>query len=73
MKKRESDSPRIVSCLNVPGGWQSQDDVTGDTFGPVFNKCTDLWAWQRANLPKTDYTAEELERDNPYNQWMYES
>lgn len=23
------------------------------------------------NVPK-GYTAEELERDNPYNQWMYE-
>lgn len=23
-------------------------------------------------LPPAGYTAEELERDNPYNQWMYE-
>jgi len=23
--------------------------------------------------PPAGYTAEELERDNPYNQWMYES
>ena len=23
-------------------------------------------------LVPTDYTADELERDNPYNQWMYE-
>lgn len=25
----------------------------------------------RAKLPE-GYTAEELDRDNPYNQWMYE-
>lgn len=25
------------------------------------------------SVPPKGYTADELERDNPYNQWMYES
>lgn len=28
--------------------------------------------WVRGPLPPPGYTADELERDNPYNQWMYE-
>ncbi len=36
-------------CLSVPGGWQSQDKVTGVVFGPVFNKIDDLWDWQKDN------------------------
>ncbi len=60
---------------SVPGGWQTEDEATGRLIGPVFNKVNDLWAWQRANLepkPPAGYTADELDRDNPYNQWMYE-
>ncbi len=26
------------------------NDKTAYPFGPVFNKTTDLWAWQRENL-----------------------
>ena len=37
------------NCLSVAGGWQSHDKVSGLTFGPVFNKVNDLWAWQKAN------------------------
>ena len=63
-------------CLSVPGGWQTQNVETGAMLGPVFSSATDLWDWQRDNLPPLEpppgYTAEELERDNPYNQWMYE-
>lgn len=42
-----------ISCANVPGGWQTvvyTNDNGEYTFGPVFNKVTDLWSWQRANL-----------------------
>jgi len=38
-----------LNCLSVAGGWQSHDEVTGLTFGPVFNKIQDLWSWQREN------------------------
>ena len=37
------------NCLSVAGGWQSHDANTGLTFGPVFNKIQDLWAWQKDN------------------------
>lgn len=42
-----------ISCLSVPGGWQTRvytADGNDWLFGPVFNKVTDLWDWQRANL-----------------------
>ena len=32
-----------------------------------------LERWAQKDLqPPAGYTADELERDNPYNQWMYE-
>ncbi len=37
------------NCLSVVGGWQSHDEVTGLSFGPVFNQVQDLWEWQKAN------------------------
>jgi len=39
-----------IQCKNVAGGWQTCVVETGYQFGPVFNKITDLWAWQRENL-----------------------
>lgn len=36
-----------ITCISVLGGWQTS--VDGRLFGPVFNKTTDLWAWQAAN------------------------
>lgn len=41
-------------CVSVLGGWQSAVSVNNENtpFGPIFNKMTDLWAWQRENLPK---------------------
>lgn len=42
-----------ISCANVPGGWQTvvyTADGGEYTFGPVYNRVTDLWDWQRANL-----------------------
>lgn len=42
-----------ISCANVPGGWQTvvyTADGNKYPLGPVYNKVTDLWAWQRANL-----------------------
>ena len=41
-------------CYSVVGGWQTvqldSDGEPKDFIGPVFNKISDLWAWQRANL-----------------------
>jgi len=39
-----------IQCKNVAGGWQTCVVETGYLFGPVYNKITDLWAWQRENL-----------------------
>ena len=39
-----------IQCANVPGGWQTCVVETGYLFGPVYNKITDLWAWQKQNL-----------------------
>jgi|LakMenEpi03Aug12_release.lakeMendotaPanAssembly.Ray.scaffolds.fasta_scaffold2164715_1 hypothetical protein len=42
-----------ISCANVPGGWQTvvyTADGGEYSFGPVYNRVTDLWTWQRANL-----------------------
>ena len=43
-----------ITCISVPGGWQTMvylfNDKKAYPFGPVFNKTTDLWDWQRANL-----------------------
>ncbi len=39
-----------INCKSVIGGWQTCVANTGYLFGPVFNKITDLWSWQRTNL-----------------------
>lgn len=43
-----------ITCISVPGGWQTMvyliNDKKAYPFGPVFNKVTDLWGWQRENL-----------------------
>lgn len=42
-----------ISCVNVPGGWQTvvyTADGNEYPFGPVYNRVTDLWSWQRENL-----------------------
>ena len=42
-----------ISCVNVPGGWQTvvyTADGGEYLFGPVYNRVTDLWTWQRSNL-----------------------
>ncbi len=49
-----------IICKNVPGGWQSAVEISGYQFGPVFNKITDLWAWQRTNLYGTSITVADL-------------
>ena len=41
------------SCVSVPGGWQTEittKDSSQCLIGPVYNRVTDLWAWQRENL-----------------------
>ncbi len=39
-----------LNCASVAGGWQTAIKNTEVTFGPVFNRIQDLWAWQRANV-----------------------
>lgn len=36
-----------IACKSVVGGWQTVLSETDEVFGPVFNKVTDLWNWQR--------------------------
>jgi hypothetical protein len=38
------------TCVSVLGGWQTRIRETNLLIGPVFNKTTELWAWQRENL-----------------------
>ena len=49
-------------CISVLGGWQTgvwfDAGITlaagaemSYPIGPIFNKTTDLWAWQGENLP----------------------
>jgi len=59
----------------------SKNDITGDKL--VSKPSTDKYAeghdriWGKKDKsvlkPPPGYTAEELELDNPYNQWMYEN
>lgn len=59
----------------------SKNDITGDNIISKAN--TDAFRSGHDRIfgkkdrslppPPPGYTAEELERDNPYNQWMYEA
>ena len=49
-----------ITCKNVAGGWQTCIENSGYLFGPVFNKITDLWAWQRTNLYASRFTVADL-------------
>ncbi len=42
-----------VSTMSVLGGWQTElvfRDGSTALVGPVCNRCSDVWDWQRANL-----------------------
>ncbi len=42
-----------VTTVSVIGGWQTElqfADGSVTRVGPVCNRCTDTWDWQRANL-----------------------
>ena len=42
-----------VTTISVINGWQTKlqfADGSESLVGPVCNKCTDTWDWQRANL-----------------------
>ncbi len=39
-----------LNCASVPGGWQTAIKGTEVTFGPVFNRIQELWAWQKNNI-----------------------
>lgn len=45
--------------------------LTVDDYGKTYRFKLDK-NFNVVPLPPAGYTAEELERDNPYNQWMYE-
>lgn len=40
----------LYVSASVVGGWQTKVIETQELIGPVFNKITDLWAWQKENL-----------------------
>lgn len=62
----------------------SKNDITGDSIKTKMSNQEKyeegfdrIWGKPKSvafdvPLPPAGYTAEELERDNPYNQWMYE-
>jgi hypothetical protein len=59
-----------VGCLSVLNGWKSHNQVTGESFGPVFNNIQDLWTWQKENLDigtENTYTAPINTGDTPMN------
>jgi hypothetical protein len=42
-----------VTTMGVLGGWQTELQFSDGSFalvGPVCNRVTDTWDWQRANL-----------------------
>jgi hypothetical protein len=42
-----------IQCKSVVGGWQTElqfADGSTALVGPVCNRCSDVWDWQRANL-----------------------
>jgi hypothetical protein len=42
-----------VSTMGVLGGWQTElqfADGSTALVGPVCNRCSDVWDWQRENL-----------------------
>lgn len=39
-----------LECVSVLGGWQTGIKGTSVLFGPVYNKVTDLWQWQRDHI-----------------------
>lgn len=41
-----------INCKSVLGGWQTQTIESGYLFGPIFNKTTDLWAWQENHISR---------------------
>jgi hypothetical protein len=45
MTTNQNDSS-MYCCASVVGGWQTENKLTGERFGPVFNCVTDLWEWQ---------------------------
>jgi hypothetical protein len=37
--------------VSTLAGWRTSD-ARGRLFGPAYNSATDLWDWQRTNLPR---------------------
>lgn len=52
----------FFACQSVPGGWQIKVIATDDLVGPVFNKTSDLWRWQREYLTTGDLS---------WRDWLY--
>lgn len=45
-----ADEEKLFTCQSVVGGWQTFDVAFNCLIGPVFNKITDLWDWQKETL-----------------------
>lgn len=44
-----------ISCQSVIGGWRTFVERSGQEpiyIGPVYNKLTELWSWQRKNYDR---------------------
>ena len=52
----------IFTCQSVVGGWQTFDAAFNSPIGPVFNKATDLWDWQKENIYDSGILQDEREK-----------
>lgn len=48
------------------------ENAVKNIVGEIYRRSENQAIFEKAFLAPEGYTAEELERDNPYNQWMYE-
>jgi hypothetical protein len=65
MSKNDITGDKLVSKVQSEKFSEGYDRIWGKSRSVVFDVPKEV------NAP-VGYTAEELDRDNPYNQWMYE-
>ena len=53
---------KLITCQSVVGGWQTFSALYDMLIGPVFNKTTDLWDWQKENLQNDSDLQDEVEK-----------
>jgi len=73
MSKNDITGDKLVSKVQSEKFSEGYDRIWGKPKSVAFDlpKEPDNKLLIDENVP-VGYTAEELERDNPYNQWMYE-